>query len=65
MATSAATGSSTYDVAAVAAQFPILQREIGGRRIVYLDSGATAQKPEAVLRTLDDSYRLHNANIHR
>jgi cysteine desulfurase / selenocysteine lyase len=60
-----ATVTSTFDVAAVAAQFPILRREIGGRRIVYLDSGATAQKPEAVLAELDASYRLHNANIHR
>ena len=60
-----APATSSYDAAAVAAQFPILQRQIGGRRIVYLDSGATAQKPEAVLRELDDSYRLHNANIHR
>ncbi len=56
---------STFDAAAVAAQFPILRREIGGRRIVYLDAGATAQKPEAVLEVLDASYRLHNANIHR
>ena len=57
--------SSTFDAAAVAAQFPILQREIGGQRIVYLDSGATAQKPEVVLETLDASLRRHNANIHR
>jgi cysteine desulfurase/selenocysteine lyase len=56
---------STFDAAAVAAQFPILQREIGGKRVVYLDSGATAQKPASVLETLDASYRLHNANIHR
>jgi cysteine desulfurase/selenocysteine lyase len=56
---------STFDVAAVAAQFPILKREIDGKRIVYLDSGATAQKPEAVLDALDASLRLHNANIHR
>lgn len=55
----------TFDAAAVAAQFPILQREIDGKRVVYLDSGATAQKPAAVLQVLDDSYRLHNANIHR
>src|SRR5215208_1503991 len=61
----AAVASSTLDAAAVAAQFPILQREIGGRRLVYLDSGATSQKPEVVLRELDASYRLHNANIHR
>jgi cysteine desulfurase / selenocysteine lyase len=64
MASTPVTGTS-YDAAAVAAQFPILQREIGGRRIVYLDSGATAQKPEAVLDVLDASFRLHNANIHR
>jgi len=63
MAVSAATPA--FDAAAVAAQFPILQREIDGRPLVYLDSGATAQKPEVVLRTLDESYRLHNANIHR
>jgi cysteine desulfurase/selenocysteine lyase len=55
----------TYDVAAVAAQFPILQREIGGKRVVYLDAGATAQKPQAVIDTIDASMRLHNANIHR
>jgi cysteine desulfurase / selenocysteine lyase len=60
-----ATARATFDAAAVAAQFPILAREIGGRRIVYLDAGATAQKPEAVLRALDESYRSHNANIHR
>jgi cysteine desulfurase/selenocysteine lyase len=62
---SATAASSTFDAAAVAAQFPILQREIDGQRLVYLDAGATAQKPEAVLRNLDESYRLHNANIHR
>jgi cysteine desulfurase/selenocysteine lyase len=55
----------TLDPAAVAAQFPILQREIDGRRLVYLDSGATAQKPASVIETIDDSFRLHNANIHR
>jgi len=63
MAVSAAT--STFDAAAVAAQFPILSRELPGGRLVYLDAGATAQKPEVVLRTLDESLRLHNANIHR
>jgi cysteine desulfurase/selenocysteine lyase len=64
MATQAASPPA-FDVASVAAQFPILQREIDGRPLVYLDAGATAQKPEAVLRVLDESYRLHNANIHR
>jgi cysteine desulfurase/selenocysteine lyase len=56
---------TTFDAAAVAAQFPILRRELPGGRLVYLDAGATAQKPEVVLRTLDESLRLHNANIHR
>jgi len=54
-----------FDAAAVARQFPILQREIDGRRIVYLDSGATAQKPAAVIEEIERSLRLHNANIHR
>jgi cysteine desulfurase/selenocysteine lyase len=58
----AAAASATLDVRA---DFPILQREIGGRRLVYLDSASTSQKPEAVLAALDDYYRHHNANIHR
>jgi cysteine desulfurase/selenocysteine lyase len=61
----APTAASTLDAAAIAREFPILQREIDGRRPVYLDSGATAQKPAAVLDALDASLRLHNANIHR
>jgi cysteine desulfurase / selenocysteine lyase len=47
------------------ADFPILGREINGRRLVYLDSSSTSQKPESVLAALDDYYRNHNANIHR
>jgi len=49
----------------VRADFPILSREIDGRRLVYLDSASTSQKPAAVLDALDDFYRNHNANIHR
>jgi len=49
----------------VRADFPILAREIGGQRLVYLDSASTSQKPESVLAALDDYYRNHNANIHR
>ena len=60
-----ASAATTFDAAAVAAQFPILQREVDGKRIVYLDSGATAQKPEVVIETVEQSFRLHNANIHR
>jgi cysteine desulfurase/selenocysteine lyase len=47
------------------ADFPILAREIGGKRLVYLDSGSTSQKPAAVIEAIDDYYRNHNANIHR
>jgi cysteine desulfurase/selenocysteine lyase len=49
----------------IRADFPILAREIDGRRLVYLDSSSTSQKPASVLATLDDYYRNHNANIHR
>jgi cysteine desulfurase/selenocysteine lyase len=49
----------------VRADFPILAREIDGRRLVYLDSSSTSQKPASVLAALDDFYRNHNANIHR
>ncbi len=47
------------------ADFPILAREIGGHRLVYLDSSSTSQKPASVLAAIDDFYRNHNANIHR
>ena len=45
--------------------FPILDRRVNGKRLVYLDSAATAQKPQAVLDALDDYYTDHNANVHR
>jgi cysteine desulfurase / selenocysteine lyase len=45
--------------------FPILQRQIGDKPLIYLDSAATSQKPEAVLRVMDEYYRQHNANVHR
>jgi cysteine desulfurase / selenocysteine lyase len=53
------------DPAALRADFPILARTVRGHPLVYLDSAATAQKPEAVLRAMDDYYRAHNANVHR
>lgn len=54
-----------FDVAQIRKEFPILDREVYGRKLVYLDSGATAQKPEAVLRAVDLLHRELNANIHR
>jgi cysteine desulfurase/selenocysteine lyase len=49
----------------VRADFPILQREIEGRRIVYLDSAATSQKPAAVIDAMNRYYRESNAPVHR
>ena len=53
------------DVAAIAAQFPILARRIGSAPLTYLDSSATSQTPEPVLAAMDRIYRESNANIHR
>ena len=49
----------------VKSDFPILQRKVNGKRLVYLDSAATSQKPEQVLQAMDEYYRQHNANVHR
>ena len=49
----------------IRAEFPILNREIHGQPLAYLDNGATAQKPLAVIETLDRYWREHNANVHR
>lgn len=57
--------STTLDVDAVRQDFPILNREIHGRRLVYLDSGASAQKPLSVIEAIDHLYRTNYANIHR
>jgi cysteine desulfurase/selenocysteine lyase len=46
-------------------EFPILERKVNGRPLVYLDNGATAQKPSAVIKCVDDYYREYNSNIHR
>ncbi|HEU5269754.1 MAG TPA: cysteine desulfurase [Jatrophihabitans sp.] len=54
-----------FDVDAVRRDFPILSRQVHGRPLVYLDSANTSQKPQVVLDTLDEYYRLHNANVAR
>jgi cysteine desulfurase / selenocysteine lyase len=56
---------TTLDVTAIKQDFPILAREINGKRLVYLDSASSSQKPNAVLDAMDDMYRTHYANIHR
>ena len=56
----------TLDAHAIAQDFPILSRKIrDGKRLVYLDSGATSQKPNVVIEAESDFYRLHNAAVHR
>ncbi len=55
----------TFDLAKIRADFPILQEQIHGKRLVYLDSGASAQKPEAVLDRMDWAHRHAYANVHR
>jgi len=54
-----------FDVEAVRKDFPILQRQVHGRPLVYLDNAATTQKPRQVIDALVDYYENHNANIHR
>ncbi len=55
-----------FDQQRILLDFPILNREIKpGKRLVYLDSTATAQKPNSVIEAMNDYYRLYNANIHR
>lgn len=53
------------DVAAVRRDFPILEREINGRPLVYLDNGASAQKPQAVIDAVTRAYSHEYANVHR
>ena len=54
-----------FDVNEIRAQFPVLERTVYGRPLVYLDSGATAQKPLSVIETVDRLHRTANGNIHR
>jgi cysteine desulfurase/selenocysteine lyase len=53
------------EVSRLRADFPILQRSFDGTPLIYLDSAASSQKPELVIRVMDEYYRLHNANVHR
>lgn len=55
----------TYDVERIRADFPILQQLVHGKPLVYLDNGASAQKPEAVIEAEARCYREYYSNIHR
>jgi cysteine desulfurase/selenocysteine lyase len=54
-----------FDVHALRRQFPILARTVHGKPLAYLDNGASAQRPSAVIDAVDDYERRHHANIHR
>ena len=54
-----------FDIDAIRADFPVLEQEVRGKPLVYLDNAATAQKPRQVIEALADYYRAYNANIHR
>ncbi|MBE1203596.1 cysteine desulfurase [Aminobacter carboxidus] len=56
---------STYDVEAIRRDFPILSREVYGKPLVYLDNGASAQKPQVVIDTIANAYSNEYANVHR
>jgi cysteine desulfurase/selenocysteine lyase len=66
MTATAARAGVALDVAAIRADFPILSRTVrDGRKLVYLDSGATSQKPRQVLDAEREYYEKHNAAVHR
>src|SRR5258706_9069477 len=54
-----------FDVEKIRQDFPILKQKINGQNLVFLDSGATSQKPESVIEVMNKYYRETNANIHR
>lgn len=54
-----------YDVERVRADFPILSREVNGKPLVYLDNGASAQKPQVVIDAISKAYSEEYANVHR
>ena len=54
-----------YDIQEIRKDFPILGREVYGRPLVYLDNGATTQKPRCVVEAMTDEYYNVNANVHR
>ena len=57
--------STRPDWLRIRADFPVLTRQVHGKPLVYLDSANTSQKPQAVIRAVDEFYREHNANVSR
>jgi cysteine desulfurase/selenocysteine lyase len=54
-----------YNVTDIRRDFPILSREVNGKPLVYLDNGASAQKPQVVIDTITQTYAMEYANVHR
>ncbi|EJF87898.1 cysteine desulfurase, SufS subfamily [Bartonella vinsonii subsp. arupensis OK-94-513] len=54
-----------YDVEKIRRDFPLLHHQVYGKRLVYLDNGASAQKPQSVLNAMDNFYQCNYANVHR
>jgi cysteine desulfurase/selenocysteine lyase len=54
-----------FDAKKIRQDFPILERNVHGKPLVYLDNAATTQKPRQVIGAVKDYYEQHNANIHR
>ena len=61
----AKTAPPQFDVEAVRRDFPILSQQVNGKPLVYLDNGASSQRPEAVLEAMDRYYRQIHSNVHR
>jgi cysteine desulfurase / selenocysteine lyase len=61
----APTTFSLFDVLALRREFPILQQQVNGKPLAFLDSGASSQKPRRVIVCLEDYYKHTNANVHR
>ena len=54
-----------FDIKKVREDFPILNRKVNGKPLVYFDNAATSQKPQVMIDALVDYYSNYNANIHR
>ena len=54
-----------FDVNAIRADFPILSRQVNGTDLIYLDNGASAQKPQVVIDAMTRGYEMEYANVHR
>jgi cysteine desulfurase / selenocysteine lyase len=63
--TEASSGTRMFDAASIRNDFPILQEKVHGRRLIWLDNGATTQKPQAVIDRLAAFYAHENSNVHR